>query len=396
MPDHHPLPEDRRDWPSTHLAIDDPRATQPAVFDPALKQFDNAYRAGEPRFTDPALCAAWYAARRTAMDTVLAAVAASGWAGHLVLRGSVVLKAWFGDAAREPGDLDFVVTPADWMLDDPRTADLFDSLTRAVAATSGPIRFRPEQSATEDIWTYERAPGRRLMLVWEADGLPDGTLQLDFVFNEELPVPAEPLEVAPGAVLNVAGRELSLAWKLLWLATDSYPQGKDVYDAALLAGSTRLRYTVLRDIFAAADIRFATRPIGPDSVPAETEWHHFAAEYPHLAGDEADHRRRLAAALAPTFAEVPDADRAAWWCEAWLAPLRRVHTEEGFAAAQTWLTDRRTHFVLAHRLNTEALGPATPDDLTAAMLACPAWSSYADLIASGHLTREAIESWLDS
>jgi hypothetical protein len=30
-----------------------------------------------------------------------------------VLRGSILLKAWFGDAAREPGDLDFgdPVTP---------------------------------------------------------------------------------------------------------------------------------------------------------------------------------------------------------------------------------------------------------------------------------------------
>ncbi|PYC74957.1 hypothetical protein C7C45_03455 [Micromonospora arborensis] len=31
---------------------------------------------------------------------------------------------------------------------------------------------------------------------------------------------------------------LALAWKLLWLATDRYPQGKDLYDAALLAEHT--------------------------------------------------------------------------------------------------------------------------------------------------------------
>ncbi|KDN83573.1 nucleotidyl transferase AbiEii/AbiGii toxin family protein [Kitasatospora cheerisanensis] len=158
MPDHRLLPSDRRDLPSTFRTVDDPRATQPKVFDPALKQFDNAYRAGEPRFADPALSAAWYAARRAAMDAVLTAVAASGWAGHLVLRGSVVLKSWFGDAAREPGDLDFVVTPADLSLDDPRTADLFHGVARAVAASSGPVRFLAELTATEDIWTYERAP----------------------------------------------------------------------------------------------------------------------------------------------------------------------------------------------------------------------------------------------
>ncbi|MGX4732413.1 nucleotidyl transferase AbiEii/AbiGii toxin family protein [Kitasatospora griseola] len=394
MTDHRLLPEGRRHRPSTHLAIDDPRAVQPAVFDPALKQFDNAYRAGDPQFTDPDLAAAWYAARRTAMDTVLAAVAASAWADHLVLRGSVVLKAWFGDAAREPGDLDFVVTPADRMLDDPRTGDLFDDLTRAVCATTGRVRFLAEQTATEDIWTYERAPGRRLVLVWTADGLPDGTVQLDFVFNEDPPLPAEPLEVAPGAVLNVAGRELSLAWKLLWLATDRYPQGKDLYDAALLARSTGLRYQVLRDVFVTGEAHYAEEPVGPDSVPSETDWSNFAAEYPQLAGEESDHARHLAEALAPTFAEVPDADRAAWWREGWLGPVRRLHAEQGFAAAQAWLAARRAPLQLAHRLTAEALGPAAPEHLGAAMLDCPAWSWYADQAAGGRLSAETVDAWL--
>ncbi|MFD8594134.1 nucleotidyl transferase AbiEii/AbiGii toxin family protein [Kitasatospora sp. NPDC059646] len=394
MSDHRLLPADRRGLPSTFRTVDDPRAAQPKVFDPALKQFDNAYRAGEPRFTDPALSAAWYAARRTAMDAVLTAVAGSGWAGHLVLRGSVVLKTWFGDAAREPGDLDFVVTPADWALDDPRTEELFHGLTRAVAASSGPVRFLAEQTVTEDIWTYERAPGRRLLFVWEAAGLPAGTLQLDFVFNEQLPVPAETLEVVPGAVLNVAGRELSLAWKLLWLTTDMYPQGKDLYDAALLAGSTRLRYEVLRDVFTTGEAHYAEEPVGPDSVPTESDWANFAAEYPQLAGEESEHARRLTAALAPTFAEVPDADRAAWWLEGWLGPVRRLTAEEGFAAGQAWLAARRAPFVLAHRLTARALGPAAPADLAAAMLACPAWSWYAGRIADGSLPPETVDSWL--
>ncbi|MFJ1794179.1 hypothetical protein [Kitasatospora griseola] len=187
-------------------------------------------------------------------------------------------------------------------------------------------------------------------------------------------------------MLNVAGGELSLAWKL-------HPQGKDLYDAALLAGSARLRYEVLRDIFAAGDIRFAERPIGPDSVPAETEWHHFAAEYPQSAGEESDHRRRLAAALAPTFAEVPDAERADWWREGWLAPVRRLHAEDGFAAAQTWLAAHRPPLALAHRLTTEALGPAAPDNLAEAMLGCPAWSWYAERISDVDLPRETLDHW---
>ncbi|MFD7640310.1 nucleotidyl transferase AbiEii/AbiGii toxin family protein [Kitasatospora sp. NPDC059795] len=396
MPDHRLLPEDRRARPRTFRPVDDPRASQPEIFDPALKQFDDAYRAGEPRFTDPGLSAAWYAARRTAMDAALAAVAASGRADHLVLRGSVVLKAWFGDAAREPGDVDFVVTPADWTLDDPRTENLFDDIVGAVNRTTGPVRFPPGRSVTEDIWTYERAPGRRLLLGWEADGLPGGTVQLDFVFNEELPVPAEPLELAPGTVLNVAGRELSLAWKLLWLATDRYPQGKDLYDAALLARSTGLRYQVLRDVFVTGEAHYAEEPVGPESVPTETDWSNFAAEYPQLAGEESDHARRLAEALAPTFAEVPDADRAAWWREGWLGPVRRLHADQGFAAAQAWLAARQAPLQLAHRLTAEALGPAAPEHLGAAMLDCPAWSWYADRAAGGRLSAETVDAWLRS
>ncbi|MFF0388567.1 nucleotidyl transferase AbiEii/AbiGii toxin family protein [Kitasatospora sp. NPDC004615] len=394
MSDPRMLPQARDNWPRTFLTIDDPRATQAEIYDPALIQFANAYRAGDPQFTDPALSAAWYAARRTAMDTVLAAVAASGRSDHLVLRGSVALKAWFGDAAREPGDLDFVITPADWMLDDPRTEDLFDDLTRTVAASTGPVRFLPERTVSEDIWTYERAPGRRLLFSWETDGLPGGTVQLDFVFNEELPVPAEPLEVAPGTVLNVAGRELSLAWKLLWLATDSDPQGKDLYDAALLAGSTRLRYQVLRDVFATGLAYYAEHPIGLDDVLTETDWPNFATEYPRLAGEESDHTRRLADALAPTFAEVPAAELAAWWREGWLAPVRRLHAEQGLAATQSWLADRQATLPLAYRLTAEALGAAAPEHLGAAMLGCPTWAGHAGSAARGSLDPETVEAWL--
>ncbi|MFJ5233658.1 nucleotidyl transferase AbiEii/AbiGii toxin family protein [Kitasatospora sp. NPDC088391] len=308
--------------PPTFRPIDDPRARQPVLFDPALKQYANAYRPGDPRFADPALAAAWSAARRAAMDAVLRAVADSGWVDHLVLRGSVLLRAWFGPAAREPGDLDFVVVPEDWMIGDPRTDDLLYGLVRAAAAEPAPVRFLPGEAATEDIWTYDRVPGRRLLLPWEADGLPGGTVQVDFVFNERLPAPPEPYEVVPDALLNIAGQELSLAWKLMWLHTDAHPQGKDLYDAALLAGSTRLRYAVLRDVFTVgAETGHAWHPLGPDTVPGagahRTEWEHFVAEHPHLAGEEADHHRALAAALAPTFAEVPESDRARWWAAGW-------------------------------------------------------------------------------
>ncbi|MGW4384327.1 hypothetical protein [Kitasatospora sp. NPDC004531] len=46
------------------------------------------------------------------------------------------------------------------MLDDPRAAGLFHDLPRTVHTATGPIRFLPDQTFTEDIWTYERAPNR--------------------------------------------------------------------------------------------------------------------------------------------------------------------------------------------------------------------------------------------
>ncbi|GGW25141.1 nucleotidyl transferase AbiEii/AbiGii toxin family protein [Streptomyces xantholiticus] len=48
-------------------------------------------------------------ARRAALDHVLRLIADAPWSSGLVLRGSMTLTAWLGAAAREPGDLDFVV-----------------------------------------------------------------------------------------------------------------------------------------------------------------------------------------------------------------------------------------------------------------------------------------------
>ncbi|MFE1316978.1 nucleotidyl transferase AbiEii/AbiGii toxin family protein [Kitasatospora phosalacinea] len=380
--------------PLTFRPVADPRARQLAVFDPSLKQHAHAYRAADPRFADPALAAAWRTARRTATDAVLAAVAASRWADHLVLRGSVVLRTWFGAAAREPGDLDFVLTPADWAPQDPRTAELFADLTGAVP-TAGALRFLPAEAVSEEIWTYDRVPGLRLLLPWEADGLPGGGVQLDFVFTEHLPLEPDLLEVAPGAALRVAGRELSLAWKLLWLATDCYPQPKDLYDAVLLAESTGLRYGVLREVFTGGEAWLAEAPPGPGAVPGgepdtgTADWAHFREEYPELTTSGEELARRLAAALAPTFAEVPDAERAAWWTEGWLAPLRAAHATGGLDAAEAWLRARDASLGLTHRLLQSVLGPDTPD-LLPTLLARPAWAGHARILARGNVSLERL------
>src|SRR5882757_5319161 len=150
--------------PVTLRWIEDESVRQQTVFDPALKQHRNAFRAGDPAFAEPASQAAWLAARRTAMDLVLAAVAASPWRDHLVLRGSVLLAEWCGEAAREPGDLDFVVVPARWGVAEERTAAMLDGIARAAersaaraasvsAAASPPldhtVRFDAEDAVSE-------------------------------------------------------------------------------------------------------------------------------------------------------------------------------------------------------------------------------------------------------
>ncbi|WP_354637494.1 nucleotidyl transferase AbiEii/AbiGii toxin family protein [Kitasatospora camelliae] len=384
--------------PVTLRPVDDARATQAAVFDPSLKQHRNAFRAADPRFTDPGLSTAWYAARRHAMDLLLAAVADSPWAGHLVLRGSVVLRAWYGEAAREPGDLDFVVVQQDWRVEEDHTADLLDGIASAAeAASRGSVRFRAAEAVSEEIWTYERVPGRRLVLPWHADGVPGGAVQLDFVFNEPLRVTPEPVHLpaldGPGARLAAATRELSLAWKLMWLVTDMHPQGKDLYDALLLAESTPLRYRVLRDVFADGEAHYAEHPVDADTITALAARlaqgrQHFEREYPQLAAATADALPRLAAALAPTFAEVDPGQLGPWWTEGWIERLRPVHADGGLEAVQAQLVHSGASFRLAHRLTQMLLGAAAPDGtaLAEAMLGCPAWSYWAERVRERQVT----------
>ena len=88
------------------------------------------------------------------------------------------------------------------------------------------------------------------------------------------------------AVLRVASMETSLAWKMLWLHTDGYPQGKDLFDAVLLSRHVGLS-APMRDWLNRA-IR-ADWP-GYDNNLASfdfdsTEWPHFVLEYPTLTMD---------------------------------------------------------------------------------------------------------------
>lgn len=328
---------------------------QRPVFDPALKQYAKAVRAGEPQFPSPDTAARWYDARRRALEHALAAVATSRWAAHLVLRGSVLLQAWYGEAAREPGDLDFVVVPPTWALTEPRTERMLDDLAaaaEAAAARDGVVRIDAAGALRDEIWTYDRVPGRRLVLPWHADGLPSGTVQLDFVFNERLPVDPEFTNVpAWGSAAEhrilAATPELSLAWKLMWLLSDAYPQGKDLYDAVLLAESTPLRATLLMETLAAVQTTWAGTRLGPTEFEAiDVDPEEFRKDHPEIPDSVTRLLERLTAALAPTFAEsaaLPSADGYTW-----RARLLVPHTEAcrelaragGMEAVQQWLRDQ--------------------------------------------------------
>jgi hypothetical protein len=288
----------------------DERLERPQIFDPAVQHFVKGFRAGEPVFRDEEVRLRWREARRRAMDCILSLISHSLWRKHLVLRGSVCLRAWFGTAAREPGDLDWVVIPQSIGPGDSLAAQLMDGLVYLIRDAVPPrgIEFGREV-AMDEIWTYERAPGRRLVFAWQATGLPPGHIQMDFVFGERLwtePIVTEiPLVSGETARVLAASQELSLAWKLVWLHTDVYPQGKDLYDAVLLAEQTPLRLDILNAALEAADWRHG-RVTGPDfPLQWEVDWESFRREHPWIEGSVKDWQVRLAEALRPTFESRP-------------------------------------------------------------------------------------------
>ncbi|WP_436521740.1 nucleotidyl transferase AbiEii/AbiGii toxin family protein [Actinoplanes sp. HUAS TT8] len=290
-------PEYRPGFPATYHRV--PEAQQGLVFDPALKQHPRAYRAGEPVFDDPATGEHWRAARQEALRHVLTVLAGGFWGRYLVLRGSAAMPAWVG-AARDPGDLDFVVVPASVTSGSAEAEALIDGIVRELAARPG-AGLRADRVTRSAIWTYERADGMRLVVPFRVRGVPDGAVQIDLVFGEELPIPPEPLRL-PGVAPRVlaATAELSLAWKLLWLATDTHPQGKDLYDAVLLAEHTTVDLAVVRDLMRAElDDRADEFTAGSVLGWADVAWGNFDLEYPELVTDanELPWLQRLALAL---------------------------------------------------------------------------------------------------
>lgn len=314
----------RRSWygpghPATFLPnTAGPHATQEEVFDPALKQFDHAFRSAEPAFADPGLADRWWAANHSAMEHVLRAVASTRWADSLVLRGSMTMPLWVGEQARRPRDLDFVVLPATRSAEHHDSVRMLDDLVTAVGALDPPAELVFDVAGTrrEGIWTYERASGRRLVIPWQhAEGphevLPPGAVQVDVVFQEPLPQAPQVTVVGDVPVLAV-GPELSLAWKVQWLLTDMYPQGKDLYDAVLLAERTALSRELLVPLLrpelgeeAERIDETALRPRDAIRQVGDQEWAHFVRDCPWVEGGPDEWIDRFEAALAPTFREVP-------------------------------------------------------------------------------------------
>lgn len=215
-------------------------------FDPALKHFANGWRSGAPDLA-PEVHDRWREAHAEFMAHVLEQVGGSDLSEQLVLRGSSAMPFWVGDAAREPKDLDFVVRPASVKIDS-RAAKRLRKRLRALVERAAPqgITVMPDATAVSDIWTYDRVPGQRIVFTWRSLDLPWAQTQVDLVFRETLP--ESPRRIRDLGLL-VAGPELSLVWKILWLYTDMHPQAKDLYDAMVLAERHPLRIELLREVF---------------------------------------------------------------------------------------------------------------------------------------------------
>lgn len=302
--------------------------------------------------------------RRAALDHVLDLVMALPCSDTLVLRGSRLLRAWAGDLAREPADLDFVVLPdqsvpidrlspypyvsgldvvQQWpeyaggagqydiwkdeefhtrgirvfvppeglrwdVAPDPQDFSFLNDLTeeakRRPEAAYG-ILFHPDDADFADTWTYsygDDGPGGiRLIVPWTAGGQLSGRVQVDIAFDEVLPEPPAwtRIPLAPNAerqlVVQAATPELSLAWKLLWLHTDSAAgdgaRPKDLYDAVILAEDTRVRLSprLLRRVMRGVSIDIA--------APSPGDWSEFAADNPSARGSARDWLTRLTSTL---------------------------------------------------------------------------------------------------
>ena len=271
---------------------------------------------------DPGTC------HRLALDHVLALIADAGWSSQLVLRGSMLMTAYAGSAARKPGDLDFIMMKGGWPVDDAapypymeymdepasvqqwEETQLREDLRRRIRENPGVghgIVLDPEKLDESGDWAYSGYTmlGSRLIVPWEAPDDPargpglSGVVQLDFAADE--PMPQRPVwtripRLAGGfSVVPAAGPELSLVWKLMWLVEDSkdggLSRGKDLYDAVVLAELPALQETIRAG--GSAQVGLRRREVDGLRV----DWEPFVAGHPQVEGSLEAWKQRLTTAL---------------------------------------------------------------------------------------------------
>jgi predicted nucleotidyltransferase component of viral defense system len=296
--------------PSTLAAeLANKNLNRPLVFDPALCPL-NAQRAAEPRFESDEDAGHWNRLRVRVMHHLLETISKSPCGQNLVLRGSTVLAAWFGDQARSPRDLDWVVTPDSMKFKSSSANSLIQSLLSVLMGSriTDELSIPSEGFAAEEIWTYEKSPGQRIVIPWACrDVRFNGTVQLDLAFEEAMFSPPVETELRfaglPPIRMTTSSREQSLAWKLLWLMTDTFPEGKDLFDAVLLAETTKVPLSIVQKTFEQASYSSGdlTRA---QILDLDTEWDDFLLEYPKTTGTAAEWQQRLANALEPLWKEL--------------------------------------------------------------------------------------------
>ncbi|GAA1523508.1 hypothetical protein GCM10009678_00790 [Actinomadura kijaniata] len=270
-------------------------------------------------------------AERAAVDHVLAVLAASRWSRGLVLRGGLALTAWLGEAARQPGDLDWIALAPQGPYDGHRARALMDGLVGALrlgARGPGGLRLDARHATRTTTGGYDLPEplGQRLLVPWRA-GERAGRVQIDVALGpppERPPVTVEVPRADGGATrVRAAPPELELAWKLAWLYHDQgwseqgRARGKDLYDAVLLAERLRDGGRVLPGGLLRAVLRARVGPrygrlSDPEAVLEwEVDWETFQRTCPHTtgqagdAGDAGDWRLRLALALTQVLVEEP-------------------------------------------------------------------------------------------
>ena len=80
------------------------------------------------------------------------------------------------------------------------------------------------------------------------------------------------------------------------------PQGKDLYDAVLLAETAAFSYPMFKDALDRSDSWWEGHSVSlSEFVKSTLEWEAFIAEYPWIPGTEEYWKGRLAEALQPSL-----------------------------------------------------------------------------------------------